>query len=72
MKTKAERIRQAIKETLEKRKNQVCRVYQLKLQNLSEKDVEQLMTLVISFAVRVYGSRGGKKRNDNSPVQTGI
>ena len=33
---------------------------------------EDLIAIVTSFAARVYGSRGGKKKNDNTPVQTGI
>jgi predicted site-specific integrase-resolvase len=33
---------------------------------------EDLIAIVTSFAARVYGSHGGKKRNDNTPVQTGI
>ena len=33
---------------------------------------EDLIAIVTSFAARVYGSRGGKKKNGNSPVQTGI
>jgi len=37
---KAERIKETLKQTKERRKNQVCKVYQLKLQNLSIADVE--------------------------------
>jgi len=33
---------------------------------------EDLIAIVTSFAARVYGSRGGKKKNDNTSVQTGI
>jgi len=33
---------------------------------------EDLIAIVTSFAARVYGSRGGKKRNDNTLLQTGI
>ena len=33
---------------------------------------EDLIAIVTSFAARVYGSRGGKEKNDNTPVQTGI
>jgi len=33
---------------------------------------EDLIAIVTSFAARVYGSRGGKKRNDNTFLQTGI
>ena len=40
--TKAERIKNTLKQTREKRKTQVPRVYQLKLQNLSKKDKDQL------------------------------
>lgn len=48
MKTgKAEKIKQTLKETKERRKNQVCRVYQLKLQNLSKKDIEKLDRLFL-------------------------
>ncbi len=44
---KAEKIRNALKQTREKRKHQVPRVYQLKLQNLSEKDEEKLNRLFL-------------------------
>ncbi|ADY73339.1 transposase IS605 OrfB [Desulfurobacterium thermolithotrophum DSM 11699] len=48
MKTaKAEKIKQTLKETKERRENQVCRVYQLKLQNLSKKDIEKLDRLFL-------------------------
>ena len=33
---------------------------------------EDLIAIVTSFAARVYGSRGGKKKNDNTSVQTGV
>jgi len=33
---------------------------------------EDLIAIVTSFAARVYGPRGGKKRNDNTFLQTGI
>ncbi len=44
---KAEKIRNTLKQTREKRKIQVPRVYQLKLQNLSEKDREVLGRLFL-------------------------
>jgi len=44
---KAEKIRNTLKQTREKRKTQVPRVYQLKLQNLSEKDREVLGRLFL-------------------------
>jgi len=44
---KAEKIRNTLKQTREKRKIQVPRVYQLKLQNLSEKDGEVLGRLLV-------------------------
>ena len=47
MKTRAEKIKQAIKETREKRKKQVCKVYQLKLQNLTDKDIERFNRLFL-------------------------
>ncbi|ADY73044.1 transposase IS605 OrfB [Desulfurobacterium thermolithotrophum DSM 11699] len=48
MKTaKAEKIKKTLKETRERRENQVCRVYQLKLQNLSKKDIEKLDRLFL-------------------------
>jgi len=48
MKTaKAEKIRKTLRETKERRENQVCRVYELKLQNLSEKDIERLDRLFL-------------------------
>jgi len=34
--------------------------------------VEDLIAIVTSFAARVYGSLGGKKRNDNAILPTGI
>jgi len=33
---------------------------------------EDLIAIVTSFAARVYGSRGGKKRNDNAILQIGV
>jgi len=33
---------------------------------------EDLIAIVTSFAARVYGSLGGKKRNDNAILPTGI
>ena len=39
---KAEKIKNSIKETKERRKKQTCKVYQLKLQNLSASDVQLL------------------------------
>jgi len=44
---KAEKIRNALKQTKEKRKYQVPRAYQLKLQNLTEKDREVLGRLFL-------------------------
>jgi transposase len=45
--TKAERIKNTLKQTREKRKQQVPRVFQLKLQNLSKKDKGQLNRLFL-------------------------
>ena len=45
--TKAERIKIAILETKQKRKQQIARVYQLKLQNLSKNDEEKLNRLFL-------------------------
>ena len=39
---KVEKIRNSIKQTKERRKNQVCKVYQVKLQNLSSSDIQTL------------------------------
>ena len=48
MKTaKAERIKKTLKETKKRRETQVCRVYQLKLQNLSKEDIEKLNRLFL-------------------------
>ena len=47
LKERNEKIKKKRLETKEKRKNQVCRVYQLKLQNLSEKDIEQFNRLFL-------------------------
>jgi len=48
MKTeKADKIRKTLKETKERRENQVCKVYQLKLQNLSEEDIKILDRLFL-------------------------
>ena len=44
---KQAKIRQTLKETREKRKHQVARVYQLKLQNLSRSDIEKLNRLFL-------------------------
>jgi len=44
--TKAERIKKTLKETKKRREIQVCRVYQLKLQNLSKEDIEKLDRLL--------------------------
>jgi len=44
---KAEKIKKTLKETRKRRENQVCRVYQLKLQNLSKKDIEKLDRLFL-------------------------
>ncbi len=44
---KQAKIRKTLKETREKRKHQVARVYQLKLQNLSKSDVEKLNRLFL-------------------------
>jgi len=45
--TKAERIKIAILQTKEKRKQQIARVYQFKLQNLSKKDIDTLNRLFL-------------------------
>ncbi|RLF62649.1 MAG: transposase [Thermoplasmata archaeon] len=45
--TKAERIKIAILQTKEKRRQQIARVYQLKLQNLSKNDKEKLNRLFL-------------------------
>jgi len=47
LKERNEKIRRKIQETKERRKNQVCKVYQLKLQNLSKKDIEQFNRLFL-------------------------
>ena len=47
LKERNEKIKRKKLETKERRKNQVCRVYQLKLQNLSEKDIEQFNRLFL-------------------------
>ena len=44
---KAEKIKETLKQTKEKRKHQVLRVYQLKLQNLTAKDREVLNKLFL-------------------------
>ena len=44
---KQAKIRQTLKETKEKRKHQVARVYQLKLQNLSKSDIKKLNRLFL-------------------------
>ena len=41
-KEKAQRIKETLNTTRQRRKNQIPRVYQLKLQNLSKKDEEKL------------------------------
>ena len=46
-KLKQTKIRETLKATKEKRKHQVARVYQLKLQNLSKKDEEKLNRLFL-------------------------
>ena len=43
--TKAEAIRNSIRETKERRKYQKCKVYQLKFQNLKKSDIEKLERL---------------------------
>ncbi|TCK04468.1 RNA-guided endonuclease InsQ/TnpB family protein [Phorcysia thermohydrogeniphila] len=45
--TKAERIKNTLRRTRERRKHQIPRVYQLKLQNLSKKDEEKLNRLFL-------------------------
>jgi len=40
--SKADKIKESIRQTKERRKNQVCKVYQVKLQNLSSSDIEIL------------------------------
>jgi transposase len=45
--TKVERIRKTLKETKKRRETQGCRVYQLKLQNLSKEDIEKLDRLLL-------------------------
>ena len=45
--TKAEKIRETLKQTKKRRKHQIPRVYQLKLQNLSQKDIENLDRLFL-------------------------
>jgi hypothetical protein len=47
LKERNEKIKRKIQETRERRKNQVCKVYQLKLQNLSGKDIEQFNRLFL-------------------------
>jgi len=47
LKRRNEKIKKKIQETKEKRKNQTCKVYQLKLQNLSKKDIEQFDRLFL-------------------------
>jgi len=44
---KAEKIRNTLKQTREKRKGQIPRVYQVKLQNLSARDKETLDRLFL-------------------------
>ncbi len=44
---KAEKIKETLRQTREKRKYQVLRVYQLKLQNLTVKDREVLNKLFL-------------------------
>jgi len=44
---KAEKIRETLRQTRKRRKNQVPRVYMLKLQNLSKKDIEKLGKLFL-------------------------
>ncbi len=44
---KTEKIRNTLKQTREKRKEQIPRVYQVKLQNLSAKDRETLDRLFL-------------------------
>jgi len=47
LKEKNEKIKRKIQETKKRREKQACRVYQLKLQNLSEKDIEQFNRLFL-------------------------
>jgi len=47
MKTKAQKIKLKLKQTREKRKSQVPKVFKLKLQNLSDKDIEVLSRLFL-------------------------
>ncbi|MEO2083058.1 MAG: RNA-guided endonuclease TnpB family protein, partial [Desulfurobacteriaceae bacterium] len=44
---KAQKIKETLRETGQRRKTQVPRVYQLKLQNLSKKDEEKLNRLFL-------------------------
>lgn len=44
---KAERIKQTLKDTKERRKKQVCKIFELKLQNLSKDDIELLDRLFL-------------------------
>jgi len=46
-KVKSKKIRETLKQTKERRKYQIPRVYQLKLQNLSQKDIENLDRLFL-------------------------
>jgi len=45
--TKAEKIKQSLKQTKEKRKLQTPKVFQLKLQNLSKSDLDTLDRLFL-------------------------
>ena len=44
---KADKIRESIRQTREKRKKQICKVYQVKLQNLSSSDIKKLDRLFL-------------------------
>ncbi len=46
-KEKAQRIKETLSATKQRRKNQIPRVYQLKLQNFSKKDEEKLNKLFL-------------------------
>ena len=46
-KEKAQKIKETLTATRQRRKNQIPRVYQLKLQNLSKKDKEELNRLFL-------------------------